>query len=320
MNFYKKKCCFSIFHIIFDRLYENESSSDHFIRGLIVLLISKAALSSNNGIQLEQKDISTIQWRLAKIVEMIHMAVLIHRQVRNVAFNTLDSGSIETQLNLSNKISVLYGDFLWAKAWKELADMGNIEVIDMMVSVLVNTSTGQFLAEVESLDLSRKMNVDYWLEKNFLLNACLPAFGCRSTLKLVGFDEQLQKKAYDFGQNFGFFNKAYQEIKWFDNNGNYEEPINSYSLDLCSLPVIMHSIESGRSFDRMIQKNAFKKQSGEFIMNQQEFIDIIRKGNGLRQSRSILENFRQKSLRTLEVFPESEAKGQIKSILETMEP
>ncbi|KAH9415569.1 Decaprenyl-diphosphate synthase subunit 2 [Dermatophagoides pteronyssinus] len=305
------------------KLYENESSSDHFIRGLIVLLISKAASSSSSSkTQIGQQDISTIQWRLAKIVEMIHMAVLIHRQIRNVSFNTLDSGSIETQLNLQNKISVLYGDFLWAKAWKELADMGDIQVIDMMVSVLVNTSTGQFLAEIESHDLSRKMKVDYWLEKNFLLNACLPAFGCRSTLKLAGVDERLQKNAYDFGQNFGFFSKAYQEIKWFENNGSVEDSNNIHSLDICSLPVIMHSIESGQSFDRMIKKNVSEnhKQPGELIMDQQEFIEIIRKGTGLQKSRSILENFRQKSLGNLNDFPESEAKVHLKSILETMDP
>ncbi|OTF75678.1 decaprenyl-diphosphate synthase subunit 2-like protein, partial [Euroglyphus maynei] len=295
------------------KLYENESSSDHFIRGLIVLLISKAASSSssnNSTGQLQQQDISTIQWRLAKIVEMIHMAVIIHRQIRNVSFNSLDSGSIETQLNLRNKISVLYGDFLWAKAWKELSDLGDIQVIDMMVSVLVNNSTGQFLAEIELLDLSRKMKVDYWLEKNFLLNACLTAFGCQSTLKLAGVDEKLQKNAYDFGQNFGFFTKAYQEIKWFDNNGNVEDSINNHTMDICSLPVIMHSIEHGQSFDRIFKRNVSEnyKQPNEMIMDQQEFIDIIRKGNGLRQSRSILENFRKKSLRYLNEFPESEAK------------
>lgn len=266
--------------------------------------MSKAA--STKCPQPAKKNITGIQWRLAKIVEMVHISIFIHKQIRNVQFNTLNTADI----HLSNKISVLHGDFLWAKAWKELSDMGDIEVIDMMVSVLVNLSEGQFLSEIELADLANKLNVDYWYKKNYLLAACLPAFGCKSTLKLEKLDGNLQKHAYEFGQNFGFFNKAYEEIKWFSNE------LTNEPIDFCSLPMIMHFNETGESLQHLIHLNQLNKTKIEF--NSEELFNIVRNGPGLMKSKNILNNFRHKSLQNLSHFPNSEAKDQLKNILEAM--
>src|SRR5699024_6477429 len=100
----------------------------------------------------------------------------------------------------------------------------------------VNTTQGQFVSEQELNEVSSKLNLEYWLEKNFLLSACLPAFGCKSVLKLAAMDESLQSHGYQFGQNLGYFLKAHQEINWFLSHA----PNSRDYLDFCSLPVVMH--------------------------------------------------------------------------------
>lgn len=289
-----------------------------------VLLVSKAGASSkavedSTEQQQRQHEITQDQLVLAKVVEMINMAMLIHKEICNIDSLTATATVEGSQIHLNNKISVLYGDFMWAKAWKDLADLHQIEVTDMMVSVLVNTTQGQFVSEEELTDVSTKLNLEYWLEKNFLLSACLPAFGCKSVLKLAQIDESLQNHGYQFGQNLGYYIKAHQEIQWFLNNAPNPREV----LDFCSLPVVMHSMESGGDplLSYATRHPPNKDSLSELKLAKYNYADLhslVRSGPALSKAKTVLEMFRANAFTNLNHFPHSEARDCLKKILSAM--
>ncbi len=291
-----------------------------------MLLISKAGAAAATGappvteegvVQGEEKrkaKAATLwqsQLVLSKVVEMINMAMIIHREICNIDSAAITQTAEGSALHLSNKVSVLYGDFLWAKAWKDLADLHQIEVTDMMVSVLVNTTQGQFVSEQELVEVTSKLNLEYWLEKNFLLSACLPAFGCKSVLKLAAADEGLQTAAYQFGQNLGYFLKAHQEINWYLNpRANSRD-----YLDFCALPVVMHSVETGEPLEHLALTGG--EQQGPKLpkYDYSALHQLVRSGPGLVKSKTVLEMFRANAFTNLNHFPDSAARDCLKKLL-----
>ena len=188
----------------------------------------------------------------------------------------------------------------------------------MIVTVLLNTSMGLFMSEVEMIDVETKVNLDYWLEKNFMLSACLPAFACKSTIKLSTLNEQMQNYGYEFGKNFGYVIKAYNEIQWFNN-----ESVDTNELvDFCSLPVIMHSIETGKTLTHLCPdkselqqlKPGDKKPTYDF----HQLHTIVRNGPGLVKSKAFLDNFRAAACQNLFHFSKSDSKEQLEKVISAM--
>jgi decaprenyl-diphosphate synthase subunit 2 len=94
-------------------VYSNDKT--HQTRGLLVLLVSKAA-------KIDQtQDIMPEQRTLAEITELVHTAHLIHTGVINL--NTPN-----VNLEMGNKMAVLCGDFFLAHSCVQLASLQNIKV------------------------------------------------------------------------------------------------------------------------------------------------------------------------------------------------
>lgn len=97
-----------------------ESSQTH---GMMTLLTAKALnLFDSTLPDVDQFGILPGQRALAEITEMIHMAHMIHKEVVTLETNQ-DNNDFETSKDLSfgNKLVILGGDLLLARACKELA-------------------------------------------------------------------------------------------------------------------------------------------------------------------------------------------------------
>lgn len=103
-------------------VYSNDKT--HQTRGLIVLLMSKAANRDPS------QDILPEQRTLAEITELVHTAHLIHTGVINL--NTPN-----TNLEMGNKMAVLCGDFFLAHSCVQLATLQNLKVWLIFLFVFV---------------------------------------------------------------------------------------------------------------------------------------------------------------------------------------
>lgn len=91
---------------------------------------------SVNGILPKQR-------RLAEIIEMIHTASLLHDDV--IDFSDSRRGRPSGNTAFTNKMSVLAGDFLLARASVAIARLRNPEVIELLSSTIANLVEGEFM-------------------------------------------------------------------------------------------------------------------------------------------------------------------------------
>ena len=152
------------------------------------------------------------QMRLAQIVEMIHVASLLHDDV--IDESSLRRGAPSAPAAFGNKLSILGGDFLLGRASAALSRLGSAEVVELISSVIANLVEGEILqmkavnGRDESENVRPALGKDSWniyLQKTYLKSASLMAKGARAAVVLGGCREgEIWKEVgYAYGRNLG---------------------------------------------------------------------------------------------------------------------
>ena len=150
-------------------------------------------------------DVWRRQAQLGQIVEMIHVASLIHDDVLDEA-DTRRGGEAVHKL-YSNKVAVLAGDYLLARASVLLARLENTAVVQIMATALESLVAGEIMqlkAPPESL-----LEMESYLRKSYYKTASLICYACRSTALLGGhaYGSTVATACEEFGFHLGL---AYQ--------------------------------------------------------------------------------------------------------------
>ncbi|KAG8739286.1 coq1 putative hexaprenyl diphosphate synthase [Ceratobasidium sp. 414] len=164
------------------------------------------------------------QRRLAEITEMVHVASLLHDDVLDKADSRRSRPSAPTKFG--NKISILGGDFLLARASAAIARLGDLEVVELVATTINDLVEGE-VAQIEEVFGEGTMIApalsttgpdaarwNFYLKKTFLKTASLMAKSARAAVVLGGAqskdaapsglsDEQLKDLAYSYGRNLG---------------------------------------------------------------------------------------------------------------------
>lgn len=150
-------------------------------------------------------DVWRKQGQLGQIVEMIHVASLIHDDVLDEA-DTRRGGEAVHKL-YSNKVAVLAGDYLLARASVLLARLENTAVVQIMATALESLVAGEIMqlkAPPDSL-----LEMESYLRKSYYKTASLICYACRSTALLGGhaYGSTVATACEEFGFHLGL---AYQ--------------------------------------------------------------------------------------------------------------
>lgn len=145
------------------------------------------------------------QAQLGQIVEMIHVASLIHDDVLDEA-DTRRGGEAVHKL-YSNKVAVLAGDYLLARASVLLARLENTAVVQIMATALESLVAGEIMqlkSPPEAL-----LEMESYLRKSYYKTASLICYACRSTALLGGhaYGSTVATACEEFGFHLGL---AYQ--------------------------------------------------------------------------------------------------------------
>ena len=144
------------------------------IRPTMVLLISYALNASNSA---TAGQILPQQKRLAEITEMIHTASLFHDDVIDKATTRRNAASVNQVFG--NKVAILGGDFLLSRASVALARLRNLEVVELLSTVIEHLVKGEIMQmkPTSSDDGENKIKntaaLDFYLRKNFYKTASL---------------------------------------------------------------------------------------------------------------------------------------------------
>ena len=151
-------------------------------------------------------DILPSQRRLAEIAELIHTASLLHDDV--IDHSVSRRGAASANLEFGNKMAVLAGDFLLGRASVALARLRNLEVVELLATVIANLVEGEFMqlkntARDERSPQWSEETLSYYLHKTYLKTASLISKSCRAAALLGNADAPTVEAAYAYGRNLG---------------------------------------------------------------------------------------------------------------------
>lgn len=170
-------------------------------RPTILLLVSQALGAARDSPTFAK------QKRLAEVTEMIHTASLIHDDVIDVS--DMRRGARTVHKIFGNKVAVLAGDFLLARASVLLAKLGDTRVVELVATVLEDMVHGEMMqARAEPADL---LTFEHYILKNYLKTGSLISLGCQAAGVLAGDtpDGPRALAARDYGRHLGV---AYQVV------------------------------------------------------------------------------------------------------------
>ena len=184
-------------------------------------------LASSERLAMVAQDTDPLptQMRLAQIVEMIHVASLLHDDVIDGA--DLRRGAASAPAAFGNKYAILGGDFLLGRASVALSRLGESEVVELIASVITNLVEGEILQMnkvaqqgAALVNASSHVGGDSWnvyLKKTYLKTASLMAKARARPLSwaVLGRVRSGKEVAYAYGRNVGIAFQVLTHVSMF---------------------------------------------------------------------------------------------------------
>uniref|UniRef100_A0A8C8VHX8 Decaprenyl diphosphate synthase subunit 2 n=1 Tax=Pelusios castaneus TaxID=367368 RepID=A0A8C8VHX8_9SAUR len=291
-----------------------DSRNNLQMRGLVVLLISKAAGPSNTAeISFQHDMVSGIyssQRSLAEITELIHTAFLVHRGIVNIGELKSCDGLLK-DMQFGNKIAVLSGDFLLASACTSLAQLQNTKVVELISSAIGDLVQGIYYDHsnlAEENCLTRDIGIAAWEEQIFLSQSALLAKSCQAAMELAKHDAEIQEMAFQYGKHMSLSHKLHSDLQPFTK----EKSSDSVAFSLNSAPVVLHQEFLGR--EAWIEQIR-KAQSKGNLMDFTQLQDAIKAGKGVTSAIDLCHYHGNRALEALECFPPSEARSALENMV-----
>ncbi|KIX02176.1 uncharacterized protein Z518_08115 [Rhinocladiella mackenziei CBS 650.93] len=264
---------------------------------------------SSNEVRYAFPDDTTIlpsQRRLAEITELIHTASLLHDDV--IDHSTTRRSAPSANTTFGNKMAVLAGDFMLGRASVALARLRDPEVIELLATVIANLVEGEFMqlkntASDEKTPTWNEQAISYYLQKTYLKSASLISKSCRAAALLGQCAPSVVEAAYAYGKNLGLAFQLVDDMLDYTISGTeLGKPAGAdLELGLATAPLLFAwrsrpelGLLVGRKFS----------EEGDV----QKARDIVSQSDGLEQTRALAQEYADKAISSINLFPAGEAK------------
>ncbi len=184
---------------------------------------------------------------MSVVTEYMHTATLLHDDV--VDGGVVRRGRPAANVVFGNPVSILVGDFLFARASQLMTDDGDIDVLGIYARTLVSLSEGEVLQLMKSAD-PRIAERDY-LRVVFHKTASLIAAASETGAVLAGAGALLRRRMFEYGKAVGVAFQLVDDI--LDYIGTEKELGKRPHQDLregkITLPLI-HALRTAAAADR----------------------------------------------------------------------
>ncbi|KAG6810907.1 hypothetical protein H0H92_009837 [Tricholoma furcatifolium] len=243
------------------------------------------------------------QLRLAQIIEMIHIASVLHDDVHDASPSHPEPDASHD--GFGNKLSILAGDFLLGRASAALSRLGEAEVVELVASVISNQAEGEMLVAHPP-----ENNMDPWetyLRRTYLKTASLMAKGVRASVVLGGCDGDAsvwKDVAYAYGRNLGIAYQLVEDTLEYDARGE------GSSRGLVTGPVLF-AAEQYPELTPLIQRNL----SGEGDIEKAR--DFVARSEGIERTRQLALSYADQARDALRHLPDSDPKTALDAVVES---
>lgn len=289
-----------------------DSRNNLQMRGLIVLLLSKAAGPSHAASGLMDQDmvsgIYPSQRNLAEITELIHTAFLVHRGIVNLKEWRVSDGPLK-DMEFGNKMAVLSGDFLLANACTGLAALDNTKVVELISSAIGDVVQGLYYENNNTEENSPNDGIDVatWEEQAFLSHGALLAKSCQAAMELAKHDKESQRLAYKYGKHLSLGHKLNSDLQPFVKSTVGEQ----VSFSLSAAPVVFHrQIVGEERWRQQLQEAKTTRHQLDFS----KLLAAVKSEKGVSSAVDLCCYHGNKALEAIQAFPSSEARSALENI------
>ncbi|KNE70813.1 hypothetical protein AMAG_14929 [Allomyces macrogynus ATCC 38327] len=252
------------------------------------------------------------QRRLAEITEMIHTASLLHDDVIDVADTRRGVPSVNAEHG--NKLAILAGDYLLARASIGLARLRHCEVVELLAASHATAQTATLaaprkprmllLASTQVPNARDPGRFDHYLEKTYMKTASLIAKSCRAATVLAGSPETVNDVAYTYGKHLGLAFQLVDDLLDFTGSAvTFGKPAGGadLKLGLATAPVLFAAEEFPEL--RPLIARRFSEEGDAM-----RAFDLVHASTGLQKTRDLAAQHCQVAAQAIAAWPASPAR------------
>lgn len=248
-------------------------------------------------------------FRAASLIELLHTASLVHDDVVDNA--NYRRGFFSINALWKNKIAVLVGDFLLARALMLSVDNKEFELLTIGTESVKEMSEGELLQmeKARQLDISEEVYFQIIRQKTASLIASCCAMGASSS----GADKAIVEKMKTFGLLIGMAFQIKDDL--FDyGDDTIGKPV---GIDIkekkMTLPLI-HALSKASWLEKRRIIGIVRSES-ENVNKVREVIDFVRTSGGIEYAKQVMERYYREALEMLQDFPESNYKNSLANLV-----
>ena len=241
---------------------------------------------------------------LAAVAEYMHAATLIHDDI-------IDNADKRRGLPSANstwgpQVSVLAGDFLYARSLQILVADGDLAVMQAFADATVRMTEG----EVREVQMAGNLDITYdeYLEIIISKTAALISAACRAGALIAGAEAPVVAALTEFGLNLGIgFQLVDDALDFVAKEDRLGKPVgNDFKEGKVTFPVFQ-ILRAGSAADRdRIRELATKETMGESELA--EVKEMVERHGAVGATMEQVRIYLEKAKESLAIFPDSPAK------------
>lgn len=273
--------------IVEESIIELLNSGGKMLRPAFVILSSKFG-------EYEEKKSRA----LASVVEMFHMATLVHDDIIDEA--TLRRGKETVQSKYGKNYAVYIGDYLFCVCFKVLAGVGSLD------SVQIDTMTMSriCMSEIDQLNsrFDKNVSVKKYLKRASGKTAELFSLSLYLGAAESGCSRKLSRAFWEIGHNIGMAFQIIDDI--LDYTGSDESigknSANDLKQGIYTLPLILALENKPSELVNILEKSDYTEN--DVI----EIIKLVNKYDGVNKAREIAKKYTNKAYKQIKNLPENQ--------------
>jgi len=273
------------------------------LRPTVSLLMANAcnqivSQDKSRAFKSEDIPISLNQDRIAIVSEMMHTASLIHDDV--IDKSDVRRGEPTVNAKWGNKMAVLVGDFILARATQVLCSIERPNVISIMAAIIEHLVRGEFqqmMPATTSQPDSHELFEQY-KSKTFNKTASLFAHSCKSVAVLSGAGAEVEEQAYEYGRHLGLAFQLVDDLLDFVSSAAVlgKPAANDLKLGLATGPVL-YAAQEYPELNKLISRRFSESGDPEMAW------EIVLNSKGLEQTRQLAKKHSHSAASLAGMFP-----------------
>ncbi len=238
---------------------------------------------------------------LGSVVEMIHVATLVHDDIIDHA--SVRRGRPSVNAEWGNPITVLVGDWLYMTAFRTALDLRDFRVLDILIDVTRRMIEGELMQLDRNgrLDISAEEQLDICLNKTaYLFSGCARLGGV-----LAGVDQKKEQQLSEYGTALGMaFQLIDDVLDYTSSQHTLGKPVlKDLEEGRLTLP-LTYVLEKARPSDREVVRRIVdeKKFTPE---DKQAILRLVERYGAVSQVRDLAESYVRQACACLSGFPDS---------------